>query len=65
MNKEIIANISTILKIFTLILAPAVAVYLQTDEDTAIALITAVFGLILGIIDAKFPNTLIKGENDD
>ncbi len=63
-NKDsVIANISTILKIFILILAPAVAVYLGTDDDTAVALLTAVFGLILGIIDAKYPNTIIGGGN--
>ena len=66
MNREIlIGNLSTIIKIIIIIIAPSCAVYLGTDSDTAIALLTAIAGALFALIDAKYPNTLITGENDD
>lgn len=60
MNRdEIIGNLSTIIKILICIIAPTCAIYLGTDENTAIALLTAVAGLLFAFIDAKYPNTLV------
>lgn len=65
-NEEFIGNLSSIVKILICIIAPAAAIYLGTDENTVIALLTAIAGLLFSLVDAKFPNTLIiKGENDD
>ena len=64
MNKiEVIGNLSTIIKILICIFAPALAVYLKTDENTAEALLVAVAGLLFGLIDAKFVNSFFN--NDD
>ena len=38
--------------------APAIAVYIGTDEQTVIAFLTAVLTFALAVIDARYPNTL-------
>lgn len=38
--------------------APAIAVYLGTSQETVIAFLTAVLTFILAVIDARYPNTL-------
>ena len=59
MNKDdFIGNLSTICKILIIMVAPAVAVYLGTDNNTVEALLTAVVGLLFSLIDAKYPNSL-------
>ena len=37
--------------------APAIAVYLGTSEQTVIAFLTAVLTFALAVIDAQYPNT--------
>lgn len=60
---DFIGNLSTIIKIIICIIAPSLAIYLGTDENTTITLLTAVAGLLFSLIDAKYPNTLLnKGE---
>lgn len=63
-NKEFIGNLSSIVKILICIIAPACAIYLGTDENTVIALLTAIAGLLFSLVDARYPNTMIGGEND-
>ena len=58
MDKEIIiGNLTTIVKILICIFAPTIAVYLGTDSNTAIALLTAIAGCLFGLIDTKFKST--------
>lgn len=61
-KREVIGNLSSIAKILICIIAPMMAVYLGTDENTVIALLTAIVGLLFGLVDAKFPNTIFNGE---
>ena len=58
MNPDIIGNITTIIKILIMTVAPAIAVYLGTDEQVVITFLTAVLTFVLALIDAKYPNTL-------
>ena len=55
---ELIGNITTIIKILIMTVAPAIAVYIGTDEQTVITFLTAVLTFILAIYDAKYPNNL-------
>jgi uncharacterized membrane protein YqaE (UPF0057 family) len=57
MDKDIIGNITTIIKILIMTVAPAIAVYLGTSQETVIAFLTAVLTFVLAICDAKYPNT--------
>ena len=41
-----------------------IAVYLGTDENTIVALLTAIVGLLFGLVDAKFPNTIFNSDED-
>ena len=63
-NEDFIGNLSTVVKILICIIAPSVAIWLGTDENTAIALLTAVVGLLFSLIDAKYPNTLSVFDNN-
>ena len=38
--------------------APAIAVYLGTSEQTVIAFLTAILTFALAVIDAKYPNNI-------
>lgn len=38
--------------------APAIAVYIGTDEQTVIAFLTAILTFALAVIDAKYPNNI-------
>jgi Mg2+/Co2+ transporter CorB len=58
MDPEIIGNLTTIIKILIMTIAPAIAVYIGTDSQTVIAFLTAVLTFVLAVIDAKYPNTL-------
>lgn len=60
---EIIGNLTSIAKILICIIAPMIAVYLGTDENTVISLLTAIVGLLFGLMDAKFPNTIFTEED--
>lgn len=44
--------------------APAIAVYIGTDEQTVIAFLTAVLTFVLAVIDARYPNTMKVFENN-
>jgi hypothetical protein len=57
MSKEIIGNLTTIIKILIMTVAPFIAVYIGTDEQTVIAFLTAILTFGLAVIDAKYPNT--------
>lgn len=65
----IIGNLTTIVKILICIFAPSIAVYLGTDLNTALALLTAIAGLLFGFIDTKFKSTYFNNKrtttNDD
>lgn len=66
MNRNaFIGNITTIIKIIVCILAPSVAVWLGTDENTAIALMIAIVGAGFSLVDAKFQNTFFSDSSDD
>lgn len=58
MNKDIIGNITTIIKILIMTVAPAIAVYIGTDEQTVTAFLTAILTFALAVIDAKYPNNI-------
>ena len=60
MNPEIIGNITTIIKICIMTIAPAIAVYLGTSQETVVAFLTAVLTFVLAVYDAKYPNTFNK-----
>lgn len=63
MNREVlIGNLSTIIKILICIIAPTCAAYLGTDENTSIALLTAIIGALFSLVDAHYPNTMIRGD---
>lgn len=57
-RQDIIGNLTTIIKILIMTVAPAIAVYIGTDEQTVIAFLTAVLTFVLAVIDARYPNTL-------
>ena len=40
--------------------APAIAVYLGTSEQTVTAFLTAVLTFALAVLDAKYPNTFTQ-----
>ena len=61
---EVIGNLTSIAKILICIIAPMIAVYLGTDENTTVALLTAIVGLLFGLVDAKFPNTIFNSDED-
>lgn len=60
MNQDIIGNLTTIVKILIMTIAPFIAVYIGTDEQTVIAFLTAILTFILAVIDAKYPNTFMN-----
>ena len=62
MNKDIIGNLTTIIKICIMTVAPAIAVYLGTSEQTVTAFLTAVLTFALAVFDAKYPNTFSFSE---
>ena len=43
--------------------APAIAVYIGTEEQTVIAFLTAVLTFTLAVYDARYPNTLAVFDN--
>ena len=55
-----IGNLTTIIKILIMTLAPSIAVYIGTDEQTVIAFLTACLTFILAVFDAKYPNTIFN-----
>jgi hypothetical protein len=61
MNPDIIGNLTTIIKIIIMTIAPAIAVYIGTDEQTVAAFLTAILTFALAIIDARYPNNF--GDN--
>lgn len=58
MDPKIIGNLTTIIKILIMTIAPAIAVYIGTDEQTVIAFLTACLTFALAVIDAKYPNNM-------
>ena len=58
MDPKIIGNLTTIIKILIMTVAPAIAVYIGTDEQTVIAFLTAILTFALAVIDARYPNNL-------
>ena len=63
MDKDIIGNLTTIIKILIMTVAPAIAVYLGTSQETVIAFLTAILTFALAVIDARYPNTLRLFDN--
>ena len=57
---EIIGNLSTLLKIIVMTIFPAITMYMS--EDALLAVIAAIIGLIVSIIDARYPNTLLNND---
>ena len=62
---EVIGNLTTIAKILIITFAPTIAVYLGTDANTTITLLSAIVGCIFGLVDAKYPNTLFKEDSSE
>ena len=58
MNDEIIGNLTTIIKIVIMTIAPSIAVYIGTDEQSVVAFLTACLTFALAVYDAKYPNTM-------
>lgn len=58
MDNDTIGNLTTIVKILIMTVAPAIAVYLGTDEQVVATFLTAVLTFILAIYDARYPNNL-------
>lgn len=66
MNRnDLIGNLSTVAKILICIIAPSFAIWLGTDENTSITLLTAIVGLLFSLVDAKYPNTFFNDSYDD
>ena len=65
MNPDIIGNITTIIKIIIMTIAPAIAVYIGVTPDVVITFLTAVLTFILAIYDAKYPNTMKVFDNQE
>lgn len=63
-REEIIGNITTIIKILIMTIAPAIAVYIGTDSQTVITFLTACLTFILAVVDAKYPNTMRVFDNN-
>ena len=63
MDKDIIGNLTTIIKILIMTVAPAIAVYLGTSQETVIAFLTAILTFALAVIDARYPNTMKVFDN--
>ena len=63
-NEDFIGNLSSIVKILVCIIAPSVAIWLGTDENTTIALLTAFVGLLFSLVDAKYPNSFALFDNN-
>ena len=59
----VVGNLTSIVKILICILAPAVAVYLGTDENTVEALLVALAGLLFGLVDVRFKSTYFSDED--
>ena len=61
MDKEtFIGNLTTILKILIMTIAPPIAVYLGLDQQTVLAFLTACMTFIIAITDAKYFNTFFN-----
>lgn len=63
MDTELIGNITTIAKILIMTIAPTIAVYLGTDDQTVIAFLTACLTFTLAVLDAKYPNSMKLFDN--
>ena len=64
MDKSVVVgNLTTIIKILLCTVAPMLAVYLGLDENTVMAFLVAVVGLIFGLFDARFPNTIFNNDS--
>ena len=62
-KQEIIGNLTTIIKILIMTVAPAIAVYIGTDEQSVVAFLTAILTFGLAIYDARYPNTMKVFDN--
>ena len=58
-KNEFIGNLTTILKILIMTIAPTIAVYIGIDQQTVLTFLTAVITFIIAIVDAKYPNTIL------
>ena len=65
MNKEILGNLTTIIKILIMTLGPSIAVYLNVKPDIVITFLTACLAFGLAVLDAKYPNTLFTNQTID
>ena len=57
---EVIGNLTTVAKILICMIAPIIAVKYGIDGNLTEELLVAVVGLLFGLIDAKFPNTIFR-----
>ena len=62
MDKDIIGNLTTIIKILIMTFGPAIAVYIGVKPDTVIAFLTSCLTFGLAVLDAKYPNTIFNNE---
>ena len=65
MNKEILGNLTTIIKILIMTLGPSIAVYLNVKPDLVITFLTACLAFGLAVLDSKYPNTLFTNQTID
>ena len=65
MNEDQIGNITTIIKILIMTIAPTIAVYLGVDQNIITTFLTALLALLLALLDAKYPNTFKYFDNDN
>ena len=58
MDKDIIGNLTTIVKILIMTFGPALAVYIGVTPDVVVTFLTACLTFGLAVLDAKYPNTI-------
>ena len=63
MDKDIIGNLTTIIKILIMTFGPAIAVYIGVKPDVVITFLTACLTFGLACLDAKYPNTIFTNTN--
>lgn len=57
LNEDTLGNLTTLIKICIMTIAPYIAVQLGTDDGTVIAFLTATVTFVLAVLDAKYPNS--------
>ncbi|MCC7553985.1 MAG: hypothetical protein KO202_05810 [Methanobacteriaceae archaeon] len=64
LKNNISGNLTTIIKLGVMLIAPYVGID-EATGNTLVAIIVSILFLILGILDAKYPNTIFTKNNND